>query len=207
MFGFLQKNQINNAVIEFELVEANSKVLNVKAPNFIDKTVQAINFSKETYFLLSGGTNENSTEMTNENSIVPWRLNELKPAAKFTNPRSHHCIAQFNQETIYAFGGIHTTEKGLKPVYSIERISTYGLFEPKDFWEVIQIVDPKYDFCCIKSVAIPFHKRILLFGGVKSNFRDFRRGGYSFDPSNFKISNFLNVKNSDEKQEIAISHS
>ena len=207
LFGYLQKDQINTSVIEFELTEANSVVKKIDSSPFIEKAIQTIFYANETHFLLSGGTNEIGTEMSNENWIVPLRLNEKREGAKFVHKRSHHCLVQFNNSAIYAFGGIFYDGEKQCPEYSIERIHPANLFEPTRNWEVIQIIDPKYEFWFIKSVAIPFSKRILIFGGIKLNLKSFSRNGYTFDPISYKITNYLNIKNSDEKQDIVLNHS
>lgn len=202
----MQNYQIDNSIIEFDLIDANGLVHTLKIPNLVDKSVQAFSYCSETFFLLSGGTNEDNKLMSPDNSIVTWNLKELKEAAKFNDARSHHSTVQFDK-FLYAFGGLIYWQGEHIPVRSIERIEISMLFDKESLWDWIETVNQKFDFWWIKSVAIPFEKRILIFGGIKSNLRSYTKYGYAFDTSENIITIDYTSNDSVEKQIVKINHS
>mmetsp|Transcript_19147 Transcript_19147/g.22096 ORF Transcript_19147/g.22096 Transcript_19147/m.22096 type:complete len:137 (-) Transcript_19147:281-691(-) len=110
----------------------NAEKKQLSAPKFIDKAVQTFCLNDKFYFLISGGTNKDVSDMTNENWVYKLNLTERCSAAKFSVSRSHHSVVQF-KDYLYAFGGIECKDRNQIPLNSIEKIKVEDLFSTDHF--------------------------------------------------------------------------
>ena len=184
-----------------DLITLELEHIKTESPDYTHKSIQSFENDGAYELLITGGTNSDMSEMTDKVFIFDPVNKKMREGASLTFARSHHCQVQFHNTVIYAFGGLHNTDR-LQPWTQIERITLLDLFNTAKKWTPIQYTS-KVSLVCIDAVAINFPSRILIFGGQKDSLWSNLRTGYAYSPKDFTL--WTNMTKS--QKEVILNHS